>query len=83
MKDSVQSLVLRVTKVFVTCVRLQTQPKNFQKLKLVTKNRIFLVKGKTPVIQFSYMEKTCHRDFIQFSVRMELYENVWQELSHI
>ena len=42
-------------KVFVICVCLRTQPKNFQKLLLKKPN--FLVSGKTITIQFSYMGK--------------------------
>ena len=51
-------------------VLLRTQPKFFQKIIL----EIFLVYGKIPIIQFSYMEKYYHRDFIHISVRMELYD---------
>ena len=71
---TVQLLVLWVTKVFVTYVRLQTQPKFFQKMNLRTKNNFFV-----------YGENTYHSHsfFIQFSVRMELYEIVWKEISHL
>ena len=61
-----------VTMVSVICVRLRTQPKNFEKLKC--KKSIFLVYGKILVIQFSYMKKTSPRPFVQLSVLMELHE---------
>ena len=44
-----------VIKVYVICVRLRTQPKNFEKLKC--KKSLFLVYGKMLVIQFPYMKK--------------------------
>ena len=56
---------------------------NFSETKFRKKKSKFLVYGKTPIIQFSYMKNAYHRVFIQFSVRMELYEIVWQEVSHI
>ena len=57
-------------------------PKFFRKKNLETKIN-FLVYGETPIIHFSYMKNAYHKDFIQFSVRMELHEIVWQEVSHI
>ena len=47
---------------------------NFSETKFRRKKSKFLVCGKIPIIQFSYMENAYHRVFIQFSVRMELYE---------
>ena len=44
-----------VTKAYVICVRLWTQPKNFEKLKY--KKSMILVYGKMLVIQFPYMKK--------------------------
>ena len=44
-----------VTKEYVSCVRLQTQPNKFEKIKC--KKSIFLVYGKILVIQFPYMKK--------------------------
>ena len=49
---------------------------NLSETKFRKKKSKFLVYGKTPIIQFSYMENAYHRVFIQFSVRMELYEIV-------
>ena len=74
---TVQFLVLWVTKVFVTCVRLQTQPKIFQKINLETENN-FLVYGeischtisfygKMFMIEFSY-------NFLYVRNCMKLYE---------
>ena len=61
-----------VIKIYVICVRLRTQPKNFEKLKY--KKSKFLVYGIMLVIQFPYMKKnTNHRPFMQFSARMELH----------
>ena len=62
-----------VTKVYDICVRLRTQPKNFENLKC--KKSKLLVFGKTLVIQFQYIWKnTNHRPFMQFSVLTELHE---------
>ena len=72
-----------VTKVFVTSVRLQTQPKIYQKLNLERKNQNFWFMGKRLSYNFHIWKNAYHRVFIQFSVRMELYEIVWQEVSHI
>ena len=57
-------MVLWVTKVFFTCVRLQTQPKISQKKNLERKNQTFglwkntyhtiFIYGKMLIIQFSY-----------------------------
>ena len=61
---TVQPLVLWVTKVLVTCVRLQTQPKICQKINLRTKNNFLVygentyhtisIYGKMLIIEFSY-----------------------------
>ena len=53
-----------------------TTTENFSETKFRKKKSKFLVYGKTPIIQFSYMKNAYHRVFIQFSVRMELYEFV-------
>ena len=80
---TIQPLVLWVTKVFVTCVWLQPQPKICQKLNLRTKNNFWYVE-KIPVsYNFHLWENAYHRVFIHFSVRMELYEIVWKEFSHL
>ena len=73
---SVQSLMLWVTKVFVTCVGLQTQPKTFQKLHLETKNSFLVygqklyhtisLNGKLVIIEISY-------NFLYVWVCKELY----------
>ena len=55
----------------------------FDQNKKSEKKIIFLVYGKTPIIQVSYMENAYHRVFIQFFIRMESYEIVRQEASHI
>ena len=73
---TVEPLVFGVTKVFVTCVRLQLQPKIFQKLNLERKNQNFLFMGKHLSYNFHIWKNAYHRVFIQFSVRMELYEIV-------
>ena len=73
---TVQPLVFRVTKVYVTCVRLQLQPKFFQKLNLERKNQNFWFMGKHLSYNFHIWKNAYHRVFIQFSVRMELYEIV-------
>ena len=39
--------------------------------------------GKHLSYNFHIWKNAYHRVFIQFSVRMELYEIVWQEVSHI
>ena len=80
---TVQPLVFWVTKAFVTCVRLQTQPKNFQKLIAERKNQNFWFMEKHLSYNFHIWKNIYHRVFIQFSVRMELYKIVWQEVSHI
>ena len=80
---TVQPLVFWVTKVFVTCVRLQLQPKNFQKLNLERKNQNFWFMEKHLSYNFHIWKNAYHRVFIQFSVRMELYKTVWQEVSDI
>ena len=80
---TVQPLMLWVTKVFVTCVRLQLQPKIFQKINLERKNQNFWFMGKHLSDNFYIWKNAYHRVFIQFSVSMELYEIVWQEVSHI
>ena len=61
---TVQPLVFRVTKVCVTCVRLQLQPKIFQKRIYKEKIKIFclweniyhtiFIYGKMLIIEFSY-----------------------------
>ena len=61
---TVQLLVLCVTKVFVTCVRLQTQPKICQKI------NSFLVYGKTFIIEVSY-------SFLYVLNCMELHEKIF------
>ena len=53
-----------------------TTTENFSETKFRKKKSKFLVYGKTPIIQFSYMKNVYHRVFIQFSVRMEFYEIV-------
>ena len=53
-----------------------TTTDSFSETKFRKKKSKFLVYGKTPIIQFSYMENVYHRVFIQFSLRMELYEIV-------
>ena len=73
---TVQPLVFCVTKVYVTCVRLQLQPKFFQKLNLESKNKSFWFMGKHLSYNFHIWKNAYHRVFIQFSVRMELYEIV-------
>ena len=73
---TVQPLVFRVSKVFVTCVWLQTQPKIFQKLNLERKNQNFWFMEKHLSYNFHIWKNAYHRVFIQFSVRMELYEIV-------
>ena len=50
---------------------------NFSENKFRKKKSNFLLYGKTPVIQFHLRTNVYHRDFIQFSVRMELYGIVW------
>ena len=74
----VHNVVLDTIKlaVFVTCVRLQTQPRTFQKLNLERKNQNFLFMGKHLSYNFHIWKNAYHRVFIQFSVRMELYEIV-------
>ena len=76
-------LVLWVTKVFVTCVGLQTQANIFQKLNLERKHQNFWFMEKHLSYNFHIWKKAYHRVFIQFSVRMQLYEIVWQEVSHM
>ena len=73
---TVQHLAFRVTKVFDTCVRLQLQPKIFQKLNLERKNQILWFMEKHVSYNFHIWKNAYHRVFIQFSVRMELYEIV-------
>ena len=73
---TVQPLVFSVTKVLVTCVRLQTQPKIFQKLNSERKNQNFWFMGKHLSYNFHIWKNAYHRVFIQLSVRMELYEIV-------
>ena len=74
---TVQPLVLWVTKVVVTCVRLQTQPKTFQKINSRTKNNFLVygentyhtisIYGKMLIIEFSY-------NFLYVWNCMKLYE---------
>ena len=71
---TVQSLVLGVTEVFVPCVRLRTQPKIFKKIHLKRKNQTFWFMEKHISYNFHKWKNVYHRDFIQFSVRMELYD---------
>ena len=71
------------TKVFVSCVRLQTQPKIFQKINLERKNQTFWFMENYLSYNFHLWKNVYHRDFIQCSVRMALYGIVWQEVSHI
>ena len=71
---TVQPLVFRVTKVFVTCVRLQTQPKTFQKPNFERKNQNFWFMEKHLSYNIHLWKNLYHRDFIQCSVRMELYD---------
>ena len=49
---------------------------NFSEKKNLETKINFLVYGETPIIHFSYMKNDYHRDFIQFSVHMELHEIV-------
>ena len=70
---TVQLLVLWVAEVFVTCVRVQIQPKIFQKINLETKKQLFGLWRKHLSYNFHLWENVYYRDFIQFSVRMELY----------
>ena len=55
-RKTVQLLVLGVTKFFVTCVRLQTQPKSVRKINSETKN-IFLVYEENTYHTISIYEK--------------------------
>ena len=74
---NVQPLVLWVSKVFATCVRLQTQPKIFEKINLETKNNFLVygentyytisIYGKMFIIKFSY-------NFLYVWHCMKLYE---------
>ena len=62
---------------------VETQPYNFQKLNLERKNQRFWFMEKPLSYNFHIWKNAYHRVFIQFSVRTELYEIVWQEVSHI
>ena len=70
---TVQPLVFCLTKVFVTCVRLRTQPKTFQKLNFERKNQNFWFIEKNLSYNIHLWKNLYHRDFIQCSVRMALY----------
>ena len=63
--------------------QLETQPKIFQKINLERKNPTFWFMEKHLSYNFHIWKNAYHRVFIQFSVRMELYEIVWQEVSHV
>ena len=82
---TVQLLVLSVTMVFDTCVRLQTQPKNLQKISLETKNN-FLVYGENTyytisiygrmfIIEFSYNFLYGWNCMKLFEKKFPIYEN--------
>ena len=75
---TVQPLVFWVTKVYVS-VRLQLQPKSFQKINLERKNQNFWFMGKHLSYNFHIWKNAYYRVFIQFSVRMELYEIVYDK----
>ena len=60
-----------VTKVYVICVWLRTQPKSFEKLKYIKKKFVY---GKKLVIQFPLWKNTSHSSFKQLSVLLELHE---------
>ena len=61
-----------------------TTTENFSETKFrKKKNKIFCLWKHTLSYNFHIWKNAYHRVFIQFSVRMELYEIVWQEVSHI
>ena len=82
---TVQPLVLWVTKVFVTCVRLQTQPKICQKMNLPTKHNFLVngeniyhtisIYGKTLIIEFSYNFLDVWNCMKLYEKKLPIYEN--------
>ena len=58
----------------MTCVWLQTQPRSFQKLNLERKNQNFWFMEKHLSYNFDIWKNVYHREFIQCSVRMALYD---------
>ena len=72
---NVQPLVPWVTKVFVTCVRLQLQPKIFQKQNLERKNQNFWFMEKHLSYNFHIWKNAYHRGFIQFDKKFLIYGN--------
>ena len=53
------------------------------KIKIGNKKSTFWLMEKHIWFNFHILKNGYHRVFIQFSVCMEMYENVWQEVSHI
>ena len=56
---------------------------NFSKIKFRNKKSFFWFMEKYLSYNFHIWKNAFHRVFIQFSVSMDLYEIVWQEVSHI
>ena len=79
---TVQLLVLWAIKVFVTCVRLQTQP-NFSENKFRNKEQHFGLWKKHLSYNYYLWENVIYRDLTQFSLRMELYGIVGKQISRL
>ena len=71
-----QNLIFCVHNVVLDTIKLQLQAKIFLKLNLERKNQNFWFMGKHLSYNFHIWKNAYHRVFIQFSVRIELYEIV-------
>ena len=56
---------------------------NLSENEFTNKKQFFGFWRKYLSYNFHLWENACHRVFIKFSVRMELYETVWKEISHL